>query len=41
MPKMRRYHAHVSILVSKKIDVCPGVVVVAVLLNKWGGGNNG
>jgi hypothetical protein len=30
MPKMRRYHAHVSILVSKKIVVCPGVVVVAV-----------
>ena len=27
---MRRYHAHLSILVSKKIDVCPGVVVVAV-----------
>jgi hypothetical protein len=33
---MRRYRAHVSILVSKKIDVCPGVVVVAVRVDTVG-----
>jgi len=36
MPKMRRHRAHVSILVSKKIDVCPGVVVVAVRVDTVG-----
>jgi hypothetical protein len=36
MPNIRRHHAHVSILVSEKIDVRPGVVVVVVRIDAAG-----